>query len=86
MKIYKKINRACGGAILYVDKTMLNHLGVLAGDEVSIELEANSTLVIKKPELDLSKVQEILKNAKANMRIDKNENENDNEDEDGNEE
>ena len=67
MKIYKKINKACGGAILYVDRTMLNHLGVLVGDEIVIELKEDSSLVIKKPDLDLTKVQEILrKNANKN--------------------
>lgn len=66
MKIYKRILKSYGGAGLYVDKMMLNHLGVLVGDEVVIELEKDC-LIIKKSELDLNRVQEIL-NAKSKER------------------
>lgn len=59
MKIYKKIMKAFGGAGLYFDKTMLSHLGVLAGEEVVIELK-DDYIMIKKPELDLNKIQELL--------------------------
>lgn len=59
MKIYKKIIKAFGGAGLYFDKTMLSHLGVLTGEEVVIELK-DDCLIIKKPELDLNKIQELL--------------------------
>jgi len=59
MKIYKRIIKAFGGAGLYIDKTMLNHLGVLTGDEVVIELLPEG-LLIKKPDLDLDKIQELL--------------------------
>ena len=66
MKIYKKIMKAFGGAGLYMDKTMLNHLGVLAGDEVVIELK-DDCLVIKKPDLDVNRIQELL-DAKTKRR------------------
>ena len=59
MKIYKNILKAFGGAGLYIDKTMLNHLGVLIGDEVVIELKEDG-LLIKKPEIDPNKIQELL--------------------------
>lgn len=58
--------KAFGGAGLYFDKTMLSHLGVLAGDEVVIELK-DDCLIITKPELDLNKIQELI-NAKAQRR------------------
>ena len=38
---------------------MLSHLGVLTGEEVVIELK-DDCLIIKKPELDLNKIQELL--------------------------
>lgn len=66
MKIYKNILKAFGGAGLYIDKTMLNHLGVLIGDEVVIELKEDG-LLIKKPELDANRVQELL-DAKTKRR------------------
>lgn len=66
MKIYKNILKAFGGAGLYIDKTMLNHLGVLIGDEVTIELKEEG-LLIRKPELDVNKVQELL-DAKTQRR------------------
>ena len=59
MKIYKNILKAFGGAGLYIDKTMLSHLGVLIGDEVVIEFKDDGIL-IKKPDLDASKIQELL--------------------------
>ena len=58
--------KAFGGAGLYMDKTMLNHLGVLAGDEVVIELKDDG-LMIKKPDLDLNRIQELL-NARTKDR------------------
>ena len=66
MKIYKNILKAFGGAGLYIDKIMLNHLGVLIGDEVTIELKEEG-LLIRKPELDVNKVQELL-DAKTQRR------------------
>lgn len=66
MKIYKNILKAFGGAGLYIDKTMLNHLGVLIGDEVTIELKEDG-LLIRKPELDVNKVQELI-DAKTQKR------------------
>lgn len=59
MKLYKKIMKSFGGAGLYMDKSMLNHLGVLPGDEVVIEL-AEDYIKIKKPAINLLKVQELL--------------------------
>jgi len=66
MKIYKNILKAFGGAGLYIDKTMLNHLGVLIGDEVTIELRDDG-LLIRKPELDVNKIQELI-DAKTQKR------------------
>lgn len=59
MKLYKRIMKSFGGAGLYMDKSMLNHLGVLPGDEVVIEL-IEDKIVIKRPELDLDKIQELI--------------------------
>jgi antitoxin component of MazEF toxin-antitoxin module len=66
MKIYKRIMKAFGGAGLYVDKTMLNHLGAMIGDEVIIELK-DDCLIIKKSGMDLSKIQGII-DAKSKER------------------
>lgn len=38
MKLYKKIQKSFGGSAIYLDKSILNHLGVLNGDEVVLEL------------------------------------------------
>lgn len=60
MKLYKKIQRAFGkGSGLYMDKTMLNHLGILPGDEVAIELVPDA-LVIRKSKLDNEKIEKLL--------------------------
>ena len=59
MKLYKKIMKSFGGAGLYMDKSMLNHLGVLPGDEVVIELK-DDFIKIKKLDINLNLVQEIL--------------------------
>lgn len=66
MKLYKKIMKSFGGAGLYMDKNMLNHLGVLPGDEVVIEL-TEDYIKIKKPEINLDLVQELL-DGKAKAR------------------
>lgn len=66
MKLYKRIMKSFGGAGLYMDKSMLNHLGVLPGDEVVIEL-VDDKIVIKRPELDLDKIQELI-NGKIKAR------------------
>ena len=66
MKIYKKIMKAFGGAGLYIDKTMLNHLGCLIGDEVVIELTEDG-LHITKPTIDPARIQELL-NAQTKRR------------------
>ena len=59
MKIYKNIQKAFGGAALYLDKTILKHLGVIAGDEVVIEL-VDDKVIISKPTLDAKKIKELL--------------------------
>jgi len=59
MKLYKKIQKSFGGAALYLDKVILNHLGVLPGDEVIVELIDNK-IVVQKSRLDIDKIQEIL--------------------------
>ena len=53
MKLYKKIMKSFGGAGLYMDKSMLNHLGVLPGDEVVIELK-DDFIKIKKLDINLN--------------------------------
>lgn len=42
-----------------MDKTMLNHLGVLPGDEVVIEL-VDDYLIIRKSGIDNEKIQRLL--------------------------
>ena len=60
MKLYKKIQKTFGkGSGLYMDKTMLNHLGILPGDEVVIEL-VDDCLIIRKSELDNERIQRLL--------------------------
>lgn len=60
MKLYKRIQKTFGkGSGLYMDKTMLNHLGVLPGDEVVIEL-VDDCLVIRKSGLDNERIQRLL--------------------------
>ena len=64
MKLYKKIQKAFGkGSGLYMDKTMLNHLGVLPGDEVLIEFTQDG-LLIKKSNLDNERIERLLKSVK----------------------
>ena len=49
MKLYKKIMKSFGGSALYLDKTILNHLGVIHGDEVVLELIEDKVIkLIKK--------------------------------------
>lgn len=57
--------KSFGGAGLYMDKAMLNHLGVLPGDEIVIELIDNC-IKITKPELDLDVIQELIDSKNAN--------------------
>ena len=56
--------KAFGGGGLYVDKTMLNHLGVLIGDEIVIEFKEEG-LLLKKPEFNAEKIQELLEQSKT---------------------
>ena len=64
MKLYKKIQKAFGkGSGLYMDKTMLNHLGILPGDEVVIEL-VDDALVIRKSTLDNERIERLLKSVR----------------------
>ena len=64
MKLYKRIQKTFGkGSGLYMDKTMLNHLGVLPGDEVVIEL-VDDALVIRKSTLDNERIERLLKSAR----------------------
>lgn len=65
-KIYKNILKAFGGAALYLDRNMLCHLGVTAGDEVIIEL-AEEKIIITKPALNAKKIKELL-DANANLK------------------
>jgi antitoxin component of MazEF toxin-antitoxin module len=59
MKLYKKIMKAFGGSALYLDKTILNHLGVVHGDEVVLELTEDK-VVITKSRLDNEAIQKLL--------------------------
>jgi len=60
MRIYKRIQKTFGkGSGLYMDKTMLNHLGVLPGDEVVIEFTQDG-LLIKKSGIDNERIQRLL--------------------------
>lgn len=59
MRIYKKLQRAFGGSGLYFDKTMLNHLGALTGDEVVIEL-IEDKIIIRKSTLNNDRIQRLL--------------------------
>lgn len=58
-KLYKKTLEAFGGAALYLDKCILNHLGIRPKDEVIIELQDNK-VVITKPLIDAKTIKEIL--------------------------
>lgn len=42
-----------------MDKCMLNHLSILPGDEVVIELKEDK-IIISKPEIDSNKIQELI--------------------------
>lgn len=59
MRIYKKIQKSFGGSALYLDKIILNHLGVLNGDEVVLEL-VDDKVIIKKSGLDNEKIQKLI--------------------------
>ena len=59
MKLCKKIMKAFGGSALYLDKTILNHLGVVHGDEVVLELTEDK-VVITKSRLDNEAIQKLL--------------------------
>jgi antitoxin component of MazEF toxin-antitoxin module len=59
MKLYKKIMKAFGGSALYLDKTILNHLGAIHGDEVVLEL-VEDKVIITKSRLDNARIQRLL--------------------------
>ncbi len=59
MKCYKRILKSFGGAGIYIDKCMLNHLGVLPGDEIVVEL-IEDKIILSKPEIDVNKIQELI--------------------------
>ena len=59
MRIYKKIQKSFGGSALYLDKIILNHLGVLNGDEEVLEL-VEDKVIIKKSGLDNEKIQKLI--------------------------
>ena len=63
MKLYKKIIKAFGGSALYLDKTILNHLGVLNGDELVLEL-VEDKVVITKSRLNNERIQKLLDKSK----------------------
>lgn len=59
MKLYKKIQKSFGGSAIYLDKIVLNHLGVLNGDEIVLEL-VDDKVIITKSDLDNRKIQKLL--------------------------
>jgi antitoxin component of MazEF toxin-antitoxin module len=59
MKLYKKIQKSFGGSALYLDKTILNHLGVLPGQELVLEL-IDDKVIITKSELDNERIQKLI--------------------------
>lgn len=61
MKLYKKIMKAFGGSAIYLDKTILNHLGVLNGDELVLEL-VDDKVIMTKSGLNNERIQKLLDN------------------------
>ena len=59
MKIYKKLQNAFGGCGLYIDKTILRHLGVVSGDELVLEL-VEDKVIITKSKLNNERIQRLL--------------------------
>lgn len=59
MKLYKKIQKSFGGSAIYLDKSILNHLGVLNGDEVVLEL-VEDKVIMKKSGLDNERIQKLI--------------------------
>ena len=59
MKLYKKIQKSFGGSAIYLDKSILNHLGVLNGDEVVLEL-IEDKVIMKKSGLDTERIQKLI--------------------------
>ena len=59
MKLYKKIQKSFGGSAIYLDKSILNHLGVLNGDEVVLEL-IEDKFIMKKSGLDNERIQKLI--------------------------
>ena len=66
MKLYKKIQKSFGGSAIYLDKSILNHLGVLNGDEVVLELIEDKVINVELKEV---------KNEETNTTIDDSANE-----------
>lgn len=61
MKLYKKILKSFGGSAIYLDKIILNHLGVMPGDELVLEI-IDDKVIITKSNLNNEKIQKILDN------------------------
>lgn len=61
MKLYKKILKSFGGSAIYLDKIILNHLGVMPGDELVLEI-VDDKVIITKSNLNNEKIQKILDN------------------------
>ena len=59
MKLYKKIQKSFGESAIYLDKSILNHLGVLNGDEVVLEL-IEDKVIMKKSGLDNERIQKLI--------------------------
>ena len=59
MKLYKKIQKSFGGSAIYLDKSILHHLGVLNGDEVVLEL-IEDKVIMKKSGLDNERIQKLI--------------------------
>ena len=63
MKLYKKLQKAFGGNGLYIDKTILNHLGILGEDELVLdltEINGEPVVIMKKSRLNAQQLQRLL--------------------------
>ena len=71
MKLYKKLQKAFGGNAMYIDKTILNHLGLLQEDELVLdltEINGEPVIIMKKSKLDNTRLQELLDARKKSNR------------------
>jgi len=63
MKLYKKLQKAFGGNAMYIDKIILNHLGILGEEELVLdltEIDGEPVVIVKKSNLDIEELQRLL--------------------------